>query len=56
MSRKQNPSECSSAKRDESDGQSGVVVLADMITSALENVKLVRVHNQRSLTILKGYF
>ena len=45
MSCKQNPSECSSAKRDESDGQSGVVVLADMITSALENVKLVRFHN-----------
>ena len=41
MSRKQNPSECSSARRDES----GVVVLADMITSALENVKLVRFHN-----------
>ena len=45
MSGKQNPSECSSAKRDESGGQSGVVVLADMITSALENVKLVRFHN-----------
>ena len=45
MSRKQNPSECSSTKRDESGGQSGVVVLADMITSALENVKLVRFHN-----------